>query len=246
MLAACRVGYLYSPPLSEERMTFARYVADLLGLQVEARQSPACRSWVNRDCVYAATRGFDLVILQEPTRLSWQRLFASLLTRQFVQRARSSVLVLRHPHYPVKHILLYLEGGEADSLAVEWVARLARSFQAVVTILAIIPPVPAMFHGLARMRSDLPEVMATDSRLGRSLRQAARQLQAEEAQSKLQLRQGDFEWEFRGAVAECNADLIAVTGEAPGRFERWLGSDPVASLLRWRKCPVLVVKPTST
>lgn len=226
-------------------MTFARCVGDIFGLQLEARPAPTDRSLEKSNFLQSLTQDYNLIVLQEPGGLARQRLKALFLTGQFVQRARSSVLVLRRIRRPVTRVLLYLEGAEADGLAVEWVVRLAQSSRGMITVLAIIPPVPAMFHGLARMQPDLSKVMASDSRLGRSLSHAARQLRVEDVQSRLQLRQGDFKWELRAAVMESNPDLIAVSAPAPGRPERWLGRDPAASLLGWRDQTLLVVKPAS-
>lgn len=246
MLNLLRVGYFYSLPLAEERMTFAHYMGGLFGIQVEARQAPSYSGWAKWDLVHEVTQGFNLVILQEPVCSTWQRPLAIALMRRFIEGASSSVLVLRRERWPLRRVLLYLEGVEDDYVAVDWVVRLARSSQAEVNVLAIIPSVPAIFRGLARMQTDKSTVMASHSRLGRAMCYAERRLQAENVQSRLQLRQGDFEWEFRSAVSESNSDLIAVAAKAAGRFERWLGGDPLSTLLRWRRCPVLLVKPTSS
>lgn len=226
-------------------MSFARYMGDLFGVRVACKQAVAYRDWNDRALVQQQTQDYDLVILQEPDGLLWQRLFANTLRRKFVEHASTSVLLLRRPRRPVKRLLLYLEGGEADRLAVEWAACLARLSNAEIIVLAITPPVPTMFHGLARMQTDQSRLMTSHSLLGSAMRHAEQRLQAENVQSRLQLRQGDFEWEFRSAVIESNTDLITIAAKAARHFERWLGGDPVTSLLRWPKRPVLVVKPTS-
>ena len=54
--------------------------------------------------------------------------------------------------------------------------RLARPSAAAVTVLAVVPPVPAMYQGLSRMEQSVAALLTTDTTLGRQMHQVVRRL----------------------------------------------------------------------
>lgn len=177
-------------------------------------------------------------------------LLRRLLTRPAEGRATDSgersdsfaVLAAQKPRMPLENILLVLCGGDTDQAAVNWAVRLARPSAAVVTVLAVVPSVQAMYHGLARMRQDLRSVLSTDTALGCQIRETAQRLVEAEVSSALRLRQGPPEQEICREMSEGGYDL-AVMATRPCRWWlRQLKGDPICSLLRWAGRPVLFVE----
>jgi len=131
-------------------------------------------------------------------------------------------------------------------VAVDWVVRLARPSGASVTILAIVPPVPAMYQGMARMRPGLAELLAGDSALGHQMRGAGRRLADWEINSTLRLYQGPPDWVIHRELAEGDYDLVAGTAKQHHYWLRWLLGELVALILREAAQPVLIAKSIMT
>jgi len=139
-------------------------------------------------------------------------------------------------------MLLIVRGDETDNVAVNWVVRLARQSDALVTVLAVVPPVPAMYDGCARMHQGVDALLKTDTVMGKQMRQMAQWLVEWELEGTLRLRQGEPDVQICREVTEGEYDLI-VAGFGPQNWaERWIFGDWVASLLRWADRPVLIAK----
>jgi nucleotide-binding universal stress UspA family protein len=190
----------------------------------------------------------DLVILSEPRHPLVTRLLARSTDRAPGSQPRSlplAILAARRPRWPLGKILLVIWGHETDEVAVDWVVRLARPGGSAVTVLAVVPPAPAMYGGRARMNQGLPVLLASDTALGRQMSQAAQHLVDWEIEGKLKLRQGPPDWQIRRELAEGNYDLIALAAKPRSGWLRWLEGDQIGSILGWTDRPVLVAKPTS-
>jgi nucleotide-binding universal stress UspA family protein len=190
-------------------------------------------------------QGYDLVILGAsngsfPQRFVWQVRRGKIFTR-----SSASFLIARKPRWPLNKILLVVKGEQGDGPAVDWVIRIAQPSSATITILTIVPPVPAMYFGLRKLQVDLTEILATNSALGRQLRLIAHQLVAGGCEANLRLRQGSPEMEIRREVSEGDYDLIVVSAETSGWFSRFLLGDLISPILQTTDRPILLAKPTS-
>jgi nucleotide-binding universal stress UspA family protein len=154
-----------------------------------------------------------------------------------------AVLVAQEPRWPLERILLALSGGGADNVAVDWALRLACPSTASVTVLAVVPPVPAMYHGLSRMEQTLRSLQRTDTALGCQMRQAARRLVASGVDSTLRLRQGGAEQQICREMDERDYDLAIMATNPCRWWLRQMKGDPICSLLKWARWPVLFVEP---
>lgn len=153
------------------------------------------------------------------------------------------ILVAQQPRWPLERILLVVCGESADDVAVDWVLRLARPSAAAVTALAVVPPVPAMYHGLSGMRQGLAALLATDTALGRQMHHVARRLADCKVDGTLRLRQGVPDQQICREVVEEEYDLIVMATE-PCRWRlRQLKGDPVCKLLSWVDRPLLLTGP---
>jgi nucleotide-binding universal stress UspA family protein len=171
-----------------------------------------------------------------------ERLLLALDKRQVTS---PSCLVAQRPRWPLQQILLVIQGGEADEAAVDWTVRLARESGATVTVLVVVPPVPAMYRGLTRMQQGLAAVLAADTPLGEQVRRVARHLVDWEIDATLRLRQGAPDWQIHEEVAEGDYDLLVVAAQPPGRWVRWLRDDLVCRLLHCIDRPVLIARSTT-
>lgn len=158
---------------------------------------------------------------------------------------QEAALVVRNPRWPIGQILLVLCGEERDRAAVDWVLHLAHKAHSKVTVLAVVPPVPAMFGHRAGIGDGLPGLLTANSPLGQEMRQVARHLVAWEIEAALRLREGPPEVQIRRELAEGDYDLVAVAGRPCGVVRRWLQGDETSDALQWTDRPVLITRPVN-
>jgi len=156
-----------------------------------------------------------------------------------------AVLVAERPRWPLRSILLVFCGESADNVAVDWALRLACPSAAAVTVLAVVPPVPAMYHGLSRMEQTLCSLLTTDTALGCLMRQVARRLVESKVDGTLRLRQGASDQQICREMVKGDHDLIVMATKPCWWWLRQLKGDPICSLLSWVDRPVLFVEPTT-
>jgi nucleotide-binding universal stress UspA family protein len=156
-----------------------------------------------------------------------------------------ALLVARQPRWPIRRILVAICGDSTDDGAEDWTLRLARASGAAVTVLAVVPPVPAMYRGLSRMEEGVAGLLATDTALGRQMHKTARRLTACEVDCTLCLRQGVPDQEIYRELCEGDHDLIVMATRPCPWWRRQLHGDPICSLLSWVDRPVLLAEPTT-
>lgn len=233
-------------PVADEVWAYAQRLGDLLSAHVSLFETVAGGGALFQALANEVERaGYDLVILGEPHPSLVERLLSGPVGRGVADRVPTSLLVTQRPGWPLRRILLVMRGEERDDVAVDWIVRLAQPSSATVTVLAVVPPLPAMYRDVARMEQGLAALLATDTALGRQMRRVARRLVNSEIEGTLQLRQGPPDWQIRREVAEGDYDLIAIAAEDHGRWLRRLLGEVVGSLLRWADRPVLIAKPTT-
>jgi hypothetical protein len=184
----------------------------------------------------------DLVILgtESPS------LIRRMLSPPVLQQAGpSAVLRVQEPRWPLKRILLVLSDAVADGPAVDWAVLLARPTSSVITVLAVVPPVPVMYHGLSRMEQTLRSLLRTDTALGCKMREVSRRLAASGVESTLRLRQGTAEQQICREMAEGDHDLAILATNLCGWWLRQLKGDPICSLLKSARWPVMFAKATT-
>lgn len=241
VLACVRSGPQPPPPLAH----YAEALSCLLAAQLE---------WLTLEEALASLEGeaangeHDLYILPDSAHPLLLRLLSS--TDRMENRAtpgglQPAALVVREPRWPVDRILLLLCGQERDHAAVDWVLHLAHKAHGRVTVLAVVPPVPAMYGQRSRIGDGLPGLLTANSRLGQQMRQVARNLVAWEIDATLRLREGPPADQIRRELAAGNYDLVAVAGRPCSAVQRWLQGDEASDVLHWTSRPVLVTRPTN-
>jgi nucleotide-binding universal stress UspA family protein len=159
-----------------------------------------------------------------------------------LRHAPLPVLIAHRPHWPLQRLLLVIQGETTDEKATDWALRLTRARDASVAALAVVPPVPAMYHGLTRMEGGLAELLTTDTPLGREMRQVARRLVDGNVDGTLLLRQGSPEWEIRRDLVHGQFDLLVIGAAPQDGVRRWFLGDLPVSLTRVVDRPILVAR----
>ena len=160
-----------------------------------------------------------------------------------LERLPVSLLLVRRPTWPLRKLLLVIQGRVEDGAALAWSVRLARPAGAEVIILAVVPPVPAMYAGLDGMGHDLPAIIHSETALGRSLRQAARWLVNWEVAGTVRLRQGVPELEVLQEAGDGPYDLVAAGIDRQGNPLERLATGLASGLLGRLEVPLLLARP---
>lgn len=234
---------IHASPVAETISAFAQALAELLDAQL-SQYSPVIEAAVACDALpqEVTARGFDLLIWGEPQLSTAQQLRGGTVYHKALERAPTSLLVVRRPRWPLRRLLLVIQGDEGDEAAVDWTVRLARAARAAVTVLTVVPPLPAMYAGCARMQQGLVELLTTDTSLGQQMRRVARRLVEWEIEGTLRLRQGIPEQEICREMTEGEADLILLSAEPHVCWQRILAGRCADEILDWADRPVLIAK----
>lgn len=236
----------FPEPIPDELWDYARALGALLGAKVD-RISTA--EGVNALPTEGGHAGGDLLIFGK----HGHPLIRHLLSRSVTDGVPASkqnavpfaILVAQQPRLPLESILLVICGESTDSGAVDWALRLCRPSTAAVTALAVVPPVPAMYHGLPRMEQSLASVLGSDTALGRQMHHVARRLVECQVDGTLRLRQGALDQQICREVAEGDHDLIVMATRPCRWWLRQLKGDPICSLLSRVDRPILLAEPTT-
>jgi len=196
--------------------------------------------------------GYDLVILGEPDQSLVEQLLSHPADGQATDWVIGALLFARPPRWPLRKILLLIQGKETDSVAVDWVVRLAGPSAASVIVLTMMQPVPAALGREVRVHPGLNALLTTDTTLGQELRRVARRLVNWEIESTLRLCQGTPDQWIRREAAEGDYDLIVLAAQpcelgpsmSCGYWSTALLGELVSLLLRWANQPILIVRPT--
>jgi nucleotide-binding universal stress UspA family protein len=231
-------------PVADEVQTYAQSLAVLLGARVcqltTAERPEALVLGRAEQDLFVFGRGDHPLI---PRLLSQQ---AQPSSQSRPGGVPLSVLIAQEPRWPLQHLLLVVQGRDGDDAALDWALRLGRAASSTVTVLAVVPPAPAMYDQRERLGYSLPALLSSDSLLGRQLRRICRRLVDWEVEGALRLRQGVPEHQIRREVIEGDYDLVVVAAGRQARWRRCLEGDLIGSLLRWAGRPLLVARPATT
>ncbi|MDH3674628.1 MAG: universal stress protein [Anaerolineae bacterium] len=231
-------------PAAREVRAYARHLSDLLHAQLDFFQTDSPTNSTLAKLVGTAKHSHDLVIFGEPAQTPLKRMFLGPAGCGAAERLPTSVLIVRGPSWPLKRILLVTRGQSGvDDPAVDWLVRLAQPSKAAITVLALVPAMPAMYQkAMTAMPHGPNDWLTTDTPLGRQLRQIAQHVVNWEMQGKLRFRQGPPERQIRREAAAENYDLMIIAADPHDWVLRRLLGGLVKPLLRWTERPVLVAK----
>ena len=228
-----------SPPVAE----YAQALSDLLGAHLDRVNTAGGMYHLGEG---AADDKADLFIIQDTAHPLLRRLLSANSSdrqRDDQRRFQQAALVVREPRWPLRRILLILCAEERDSTAVDWVLHLAHLAGSRVTVLAVVPPVPAMYGRRVAPGDGLPGLLTANSPLGQQMRRVARHLTTWDIDANLRLREGSPEVQIRREVGDGDYDLVAVAAHPCPPLRRWLQGTGTNDLFKWIHRPVLMTRP---
>jgi nucleotide-binding universal stress UspA family protein len=150
-------------------------------------------------------------------------------------------LLVRNPHWPVQGILFIVRGSLQDFKTLDWMVQFACRSKAEVTVLVVHPDVPNLYNVNPDVQLELQMLLQLDNECGRVLRAILHQMEHFQIPGELRLVKGAPDEQVRSQMQEQNYDLVLISQESRGRFERlWLG-EILQPMLRWIDRPVFVV-----
>lgn len=215
--------------------TYALHLAELLDAQT-SRIAPEQETDLPQLVEHS-----DLLIYQPPAQSRLKTWFCGPPACRIVSRLPVSVLVVRQPCWPLKKILLLTRGRLLDFAAASWVAYLARSILAEISVLAVQPYLAAA-NSQAMFGQGVETWLASDTPLGQQLRHILNISDTPPRQLHLQFRGGSPERQMRQAIVESQPDLIVIAAEIDDWCERRVLGELVRPLLQQTDQPVLVAK----
>jgi nucleotide-binding universal stress UspA family protein len=233
----------FPEPVSDRVDGYVQAIGELLGAQIDRLVTAGAANALSEGCVE-----HDLIVFERPEHPLIRRLLTQPLARTAISQPGVSslgLLIAQQPRLPLKRILLVAQGEGGDDMALDWVLRLARPAGSTVTVLVVVPPVPAMYGQQGRLGQGLPDLLSADSPLGRQMREMSRRLVDWEVAGTLRLRQGPPDRQICREVAEGEYDLIALAATPATWWRRCLEGDLVGPVLRQVGRPVLVARPTT-
>jgi nucleotide-binding universal stress UspA family protein len=228
---------------TDRLQAYARYLVDLLGGDGADSCTMARLDGTLDDLNPETTHAYDVLVLGETDQSPLKRLVSGAAELKILERMAASLLIARHPRWPIRRLLLITRGGETDEAAVDWTVRLAQPSGATVTVLAVAPDMPAMCREAVRAQYGLADWLATDTILGRQLRRIAQRLDHWGTAGTLRFRQGPPDRQIEYEVIEGDYDLIIIAPDPPGMWLRRLQGELVGPLLGKTDRPVLIAKP---
>jgi hypothetical protein len=190
--------------------------------------------------------GCDLIILGEPHQSLTQRLWPGPAAGRAAEHWPGSLLLARHPRWPLRQILTILRGEPGDDAALEWTLRLAEAAGAGVTLLAVIPSLPGFYNEGSQVQAQLGVLLLANSMTGCCLRRQLRRLHQAGVAAQLGTQPGAPDRQIETEIRCSAPDLVVIAAESAGQFWRlWLG-ELVRPLLRRIDRPLLVARPPAS
>jgi len=215
---------------------FAHQIALLLGIQVGRHSYHAGGS--DQSLAMEFVPEFDnpdMIILGVPD-------YRRVIERKLFARVPISMMVVKHPYWPVKNLLLVLQDEEADDYAIEWSFLFAQRSGATITVLPILSPVPLMYAGMNHMSHNLSLLMASSSPLGCKMRKIVQRIEDLRVTGSIRFRYEAPDWQIQSEAAAGSYELIVVGCDLGSRFRNVIEGDIVCSVLDWAELPVLVAQ----
>lgn len=234
---------LYAPPSQRKQIhDFVQAFTELMQAHVDSfdpvKESCSIRSFIEKE----NGQPYDLMIVGDEKHSFPKSLWVNSVSRRLLTWLPSSLLIVREPKWPLKHILLILQHDEWDGKAVDWLVQLSKRSEAVATVLTIVPSAPTMYQAVGKFAVGLPEILSNDCALGRCIRRVSERLVEEGIEATFKLRQRPPECQIQQELAEGNYDLCITGAEPRNSLKRFFLGEVVAPILNWTRNPVLVVQ----
>jgi nucleotide-binding universal stress UspA family protein len=184
----------------------------------------------------------DLLLVSDSRPAWWQRWLRSPSLCRLIEESSRSVMIVRIPRWPIRHILMLVRGHKSDEVSLDWVERLAYADSALVSILPIIPALPRLHRIGNHVRPPSDVLLSPSTPSGTLLDHCVERLQQRQIPVRLALLNGDPDEEIRMEVNENDPDMVIIAAETEHRLVRLLCGELIHPLLRWLDRPLLIAK----
>lgn len=239
----CTIACVQHLPPADGWQAYTRYISRLLGGTPDYWASALNGDQIDPTWLKEIATQYDLVLFKTFQPTWWQRLLGLTPARRVVEQATTSILIVRQEYRPIRSILFIVRADQNDEVALTWVKRLAGSGDVIVTLLPIVPAIPAMYRKHDRLQLDLEILLTPATACGAYLCYIIHQLQQQHIPVRLYQSTGEPDRQIRRVVNEGVYDLLIISAEPYGRLARWFLGELVGPLLDWAKQPVLVARP---
>jgi nucleotide-binding universal stress UspA family protein len=223
-----------------ELWAYAQQLGDLTGAQLGWLEQPGA------DAVAEALgrTPSDLIICDQACEPLARRVLCGPADCRLVECLPASLLVVAGPRWPLRKILLVILDPDSNEASLTWVRALARPSGALVTALAVVPPIPEISGHLPGMKNDITQLLAADTPLGKEMRRVAHLLVDWGTDGLLRLRQGPISREMRLEAREGDYDMLVICAETGNSLLSLVLGGLVNPLLRWADRPLLIARST--
>lgn len=226
-------------PLAETTLAQAQTTLNLPQTDLKIRQgNPA------NEIIRETNAGdYDIVVVGDHVLHGFFDRFLPTVTHKVADRTASTVLIVKEQTAALQRILICTSGRKADKAVIDMGAKLAQEATAVITLLYVTDPVPAMYTGLGSMDETLPALLQSNTPLARQLNWATARLQAKGVTHKLTMRRGIIADEIALEAHEGDYDLVIVGATASSNFWNDLLVGKITpQIVDKAPCSVLVVR----
>lgn len=193
---------------------------------------------------------YDLVVIgavRKTTRdsfwMSVDTMWMSASAYKIIESIEPPVLVVIGEPPALRRILVCTSGTAYAEGAVTFTGDIAGRINAVVDLLHVMPEPPAMYAGLIRMEEDAERVLASNSRLGRTLRRQKELLEQAGVFGEFRLRHGSVVQEVLKELQRFGYDLVVLgSASAKDMLRQYVMGDITREIVNRAELPVLVLR----
>ncbi|MGH8093358.1 MAG: universal stress protein [Chthoniobacterales bacterium] len=164
-------------------------------------------------------------------------------TYEVIKAVPPPVLVAMGICNRLQRILVCTGGKNYIDDAVQLAGEIAKCVGATVTLLHVMAQPPAIYADLVRLEEDVERLLASDSELGRNLREQKASLEKMGLKVEVCIRHGLALDRIFAEVRQGEYDLIVTgTSQAGGPLRHYIMGDLTRGILNRADCPVLVAR----
>jgi len=189
---------------------------------------------------YKANQGNFITVLGSLGRPPIRRLLAGRSIRHLMEEIEQPILYVPKSKLPLKKLLICM-GGLGYEVTAEHIAmQMAMKSRAEITLLHIVPPMDLNYPTARTVSKNWQNLTATDTPVGRSIRQALEIAKNDGLAANVKARQGNVVEEILAEVKEGNYDLLCMGSVYSTNALRQLYAPNVtAEIAEGAACPVL-------
>ena len=186
---------------------------------------------------------YDLVVIGAVRKGARNAAWVSARAYKIVESVAPPVLVVIGERRALRRILLCTSGRPQADKAFEFAGEVARSVNAVVDLIHVTAEPPAMYANLIELEEDADRLLASNSKLGRTLRHQKELLEQSGVFGEFRLRHGLVVPELLKELQRTDYDLVMV-GSSPAEdmLRQYVMGNVTREIIDHAELPVLVVR----